>query len=107
MTVHSHDFVIPPHMHSVEVEGHSHEITPGIYRFGDPRSFSVWIDGVKKGTFSTKTAEIDLTNFLIGSDGKIPRGKWFALEIRPNDLAYISIVLVVQGFIQSRGGINA
>lgn len=104
---HNHKYKIPGHYHRFTLPKHLHSITPGIYRFGDPRSLSVWIDGVKKVNFSTKTAEIDLTNFLIGSDGKIPRGKWFALEIRPNDLAYISIVLVVQGFIQSRGGINA
>lgn len=33
----------------------------------------------------------------------IPRGSWLSLEVRPDDLAYISIDLIVQGFIQSRG----
>lgn len=37
------------------------------------------------------------------SDNMIPRGSWLSLEVRPDDLAYISIDLIVQGFIQSRG----
>jgi hypothetical protein len=40
---------------------------------------------------------------LVGSDNMIPRGSWLSLEVRPDDLAYISIDLIVQGFIQSRG----
>lgn len=104
---HSHRYKIPGHYHRLELPAHEHSIKPGIYRFGNPQSFSIYVDGVKKASFVTKNAELDLTNFLIGSNGKIPRGKWFALEIRPNDLAYVSVVLVVQGFIQSRGGVHA
>lgn len=104
---HSHKYKIPGHKHSLTLPSHTHSITPGIYRFGNPQSFSVFIEGIKKGTFTAKNAELNLTDFLTGSNGKIPRGKWLALEIRPNDLAYISIVMVVQGFIQSRGGIHA
>ncbi len=104
---HHHTYTIPGHYHKMTLPAHRHEIQPGIYRFGNPQSFSVYINGTQKGTFATKTAEIDITSFLIGVDGKIPRGQWFTLEIRPDSLTYASIVLVVQGFIQSRGGIIA
>ena len=33
----------------------------------------------------------------------IPRGTWHSVEIRPDDLAYVSMDMYVQGFVQSRG----
>ena len=57
----------------------------------------------KKADFAGRNAELDITAFLVGSDNMIPRGSWLSLEVRPDDLAYISIDLIVQGFIQSRG----
>lgn len=104
---HHHTYTVPGHHHTMTLPAHHHEITPGIYRFGNPQSFSVYVNGSKKGTFATKDAELDITGFLVGADGKILRGQWFTLEIRPDSLTYASVVLVVQGFIQSRGGIHA
>lgn len=104
---HHHTYTVPGHHHTMTLPAHHHEITPGIYRFGNPQSFSVYVNGSKKRTFATKNAELDITGFLVGADGKIPRGQWFTLEIKPDSLTYASIVLVVQGFIQSRGGIHA
>lgn len=107
MNNHRHNYTIPSHYHIVNIPAHSHEITPGIYKFGNPENFSIYINGSKKQTLNTLNTEINLTNLLIGNKGKIPRNKWFSIEIRPNDLAYISIVLVIQGFVQSRGDIHA
>mgnify|MGYP001058871979 CR=1 FL=1 len=100
---HNHTVTIPGHSHKVTVPAHAHSITPGIYQYGNPQTFGLYINGVKKADFSGRTAELDITDLLTGSDNMIPRGSWLSLEVRPDDLAYISIDLIVQGFIQSRG----
>lgn len=100
---HSHTITIPGHSHSVNIPGHSHEITPGIFEFGDPKGFTIFVNGVKRTVFDGTTAELDITKLLIGTNNMIPRGSWLTLEVRPDDLAYISIDLIVQGFVQSRG----
>jgi len=110
---HSHDFSVPAHTHSVNIPahshsftipGHSHNIEAGIFRFGSPKSFRVLVNGEVKATFTGSSAEIDLTEYLIDEDtGKITRGSWQSLEILPDDLAYIKVSLMVQGFVQSRG----
>ena len=100
---HTHTLTIPGHSHQVMVPAHAHNITPGIYRYGNPQKFGLYINGTKKAEFSGRTAELDITGFLTDSDNRIPRGRWLSLEARPDDLAYISIDLIVQGFIQSRG----
>lgn len=100
---HRHTITIPGHSHKVTVPSHSHNITPGIYQYGNPQKFGLYVNGTKKADFSGRTAELDITDLLTGSDNMIPRGSWLSLEVRPDDLAYISIDLIVQGFIQSRG----
>ena len=100
---HTHTLTIPGHSHNVTIPAHSHSITPGIYQYGSPTKFGLYINSVKKADFTGKTAELDITDLLTGSDNMIPRGSWLSLEVRPDDLAYISIDLIVQGFIQSRG----
>lgn len=100
---HTHSVTIPGHSHRVTVPAHAHNITPGIYRYGNPQRFDLYINGTKKAEFSGRTAELDITDLLTDSENRIPRGRWLSLEARPDDLAYISIDLIVQGFIQSRG----
>ena len=100
---HTHDITIPGHSHKVTIPGHEHKITPGIFEYGNPQNFSLYVNGEKKADFAGRNAELDITAFLVGSDNMIPRGSWLSLEVRPDDLAYISIDLIVQGFIQSRG----
>lgn len=100
---HNHTVQISGHAHNVTVPAHAHGITPGIFEFGDPQRFGLYVNGEKKADFGGREAELDITDFLTDSDNMIPRGSWLSLEVRPDDLAYISIALVVQGFIQSRG----
>lgn len=100
---HTHDVTIPGHSHKVTIPAHGHTITPGIFEFGNPQKFGLYINGTKKADFDGRNAEVDITDFLTDADNMIPRGKWLTLEVRPDDLAYISIDLIVQGFIQSRG----
>lgn len=100
---HNHTVQISGHAHNVTVPAHAHDITPGIFEFGDPQRFGLYVNGEKKADFEGRTAELDITGFLAGEDKMIPRGRWLDLEVRPDSLAYVSIGLVVQGFIQSRG----
>lgn len=100
---HQHGFSISGHAHEVTVPGHAHDITPGIFEFGSPQSFALYVNGERRGKFEGQMAEVDLTAHLTEKDGRIPRGRWLSMEVRPNDLAYVSLDLIVQGFVQSRG----
>lgn len=99
----SFSITIPGHSHQIKIPSHTHEMMPGIYRFRSSQSFELYVNGVKKGDFDSTSGEIDLTHLLTDDTGKIPRGRWQTVEVRPNDLAYVSIALSVQGFVQSRG----
>lgn len=100
---HTHTVNIPDHTHKVDIPTHRHDIVPGIYFFGGANRFDIYVNGTKRGSYEGTTAELDITKFLLGSDGKISRGSYQTLEVRPNGLAYISVTLTVQGFVQSRG----
>lgn len=99
---HGHNVSITEHAHNVTIPNHMHTIKPGIYKFGNPSNFSLYVNGTYKATFNSRTQDVDLTSYLV-SNGSIPRGSFHKIEIRPNDLAYISIDMFVQGFVQSRG----
>lgn len=99
---HSHSVSIPSHTHTVTIPAHDHTITPGIYRFGSPKQLSIYVNGVFRQSVDGTSVEVDITDWLV-EDGKIPRGTWHEIEVRPNDLAYIMIDMYVQGFVQSRG----
>ena len=99
---HTHSVSIPSHTHTVTIPAHDHTITPGIYRFGSPKQLSIYVNGVYRQSVSGTNLEVDITDWLV-EDGKIPRGTWHEIEVRPNDLAYIMIDMYVQGFVQSRG----
>lgn len=99
---HSHSVNIPSHTHTVTIPAHDHTITPGIYRFGSPKQLSIYVNGIFRQSVDGTSVELDITDWLV-EDGKIPRGTWHEIEVRPNDLAYIMIDMYVQGFVQSRG----
>ena len=104
---HSHEIDIPDHSHRLTLPDHDHEITPGIYFFGSPAGFTLWVNGQQRAAFTATTAEIDLTAYLTSAaTGKVTRGAWQSIEIRPDGLAYISIDMYVQGFVQSRGDVT-
>ena len=48
--------------------------------------------------------EGDISQYLVGSDGKFPRGRFVNIEVRPNTLARITVAAAPQGFIESKGG---
>lgn len=101
---HSHNVTIPGHSHNITIPAHEHNITPGIYFYGSPKQFDLYVNGKKKTTIVSTDTELDLTQYLVDTSSKlIPRGSWLSIEVRPNDLAYVSIDMFVQGFVQSRG----
>ena len=100
---HTHSVNIPDHTHGFSLPDHTHEIEQGIFEFGSPTGATVWVNGTQKASMNGE-AELDLTALLLDADGNLPRGSWLTVEIKPNDLAYITIDLLVQGFVQSRGG---
>lgn len=108
---HTHSVDIKAHTHSVEIKAHTHDITlpdhthdieQGIFEFGNARTAKILINGVEKGTMNTDY-DVDLTEWLAGEDKKIKRGQWQSITVVPNDLAYVTIDLYIQGFVQSRG----
>ena len=102
---HSHSVSIPSHSHSVSIPAHSHDIEQGIFEFGHASGANIYINGVMKGTMSTD-AELDITSYLLDERNAIPRDSWIEVEVRPNDLAYVTIDMFVKGFVQSTGGGN-
>ena len=98
---HTHSVTINAHNHSVSIPAHTHDITQGIFEFGSPSAAILYINGVRKAGIG-KDAELDITQYLV-ENGTIPRGRWHKIELIPDDLAYITIDITVQGFVQSRG----
>ncbi|MDD7352004.1 MAG: phage tail protein [Peptoniphilaceae bacterium] len=100
---HSHSVEIPSHRHNISLPNHEHKIVPGIYTFGYPKSFEIKVNGKSRGYVSSTNWEYDVTKYLLDDKKRISRGSWQSIEIIPNDLSYISIDLMLQGFVQSRG----
>ena len=100
---HSHTVNIKSHSHGFSIPDHEHEIIPGIFKFGNPKYFEIKVNGKSKGYISNTNWEYDITEYLLDNKKRISRGSWQSVEIIPNDLAYITIDLMLQGFVQSRG----
>lgn len=100
---HTHSVSIPSHSHSVTIPNHTHNVEQGIFRFGSPSGAKIYVNGTEKFSME-REREVDLTEHLLDGSGKIPRNSWIRLGVLPNDLAYITIDIYVQGFVQSRGG---
>lgn len=99
---HTHSVNIPSHTHTLDTT-HEHEITPIISFFSSGNSFWLVINGVKKKYYSSTSAFVDISEFLVDANGKIPRGKPHTIGILPNTLSRAKVTCAVKGFIQSRG----
>lgn len=100
---HTHSVSIPGHSHTVRIPEHTHTIEQGIFTFGSASGANIYVNGKLKGSMGTDH-EVEITPYLLNDSNQIPRGQWMRVEIRPNDLAYVTIDMFIQGFIQSRGG---
>ena len=120
---HSHDFTLNGHEHTIILNSHSHSIAPGIYEFGEPSGYYVYVDGNKLTNFVSvvngknvrcnedgkmpfTSFDGDIVSWLLNDKNLVPRDTWIDVEIRPDDLAYVQCSVFVQGFVQSRGGGN-
>jgi phage minor structural protein len=103
---HKHSVTIPAHKHEVTLPAHSHEITPGIFEFGSPKSFTIYVNGVNRGTVKSTSYDKDITAWLLDKEQQIPRDTWIDVDIRPDSNAYVQSSVFIQGFVQSRGGGN-
>jgi len=108
---HSHE--IDEHVHDMRhthniahthgISGHLHDITPGIYFFGDPGSFNIRVNGKAAKFVEGCSGEMDITDMLLDGMRNVQRGTFHRIEVVPDDLAYVTVDVNVQGFIQSRG----
>lgn len=103
---HSHSVSIGSHTHSVDIPSHTHSIEYGIfYAPGTPSSAMVYVNGTYAFSIGS-SYEGDITEYLVGTDGKIPRGRYIDLKVVPNALGRITISSAPQAFIQSKTGGN-
>jgi phage minor structural protein len=102
---HTHVIEDVDHNHEVELPDHIHDIDYGIYLGPEPTAVSIKVDGnTVTGQTATSGDDIDIIPFLDkDGDGKITRG-WHEIEITPDDLGRLVVSVIVQLFVQSRGG---
>jgi phage minor structural protein len=100
---HTHSFNIPSHTHTISLPDHTHDIMQGIFEFGYPTRADIYVNGKLKASMN-RSIELDISEYLLNDKNQIPRGSWLSVEVRPNDLAYVTIDLAIKGFVQSRGG---
>jgi len=102
---HQHTVSIPAHNHNVTIPAHVHEIEYGIYSGPRASNFTVIVDG-KLTTINRIGNDIDIVPYLNKmDDGTIVRG-WHEVLIYPDDLCLINADVMVQVFVNSRGGGN-
>lgn len=106
---HYHNFSSDPHVHGMdhthEIPSHAHDIAFGIYEGPTATENEIRVDGESIPGTSVDRTNIDLVNYLsTDSEGKIKRGYWHTIEIVPNALSRVVASVVVQCFVQSRGG---
>lgn len=100
---HSHSVTIPNHSHEITLPDHTHEIKHGIYRLNElPTSVEIRVDGNLTPYTSTSGQNIDLIPCLSkDSGGKIRRGQWHEVSIKPNKLSRVNANVISRLFIQS------
>lgn len=103
---HTHSVSFGAHSHSVTVPSHTHQIEYGIFNASaSPGSAMVYVGGVYAFSIAT-SYEGDVTQYLVGNDGKIPRGRFIDIKVVPNTLARVTVSSAIQAFIQSKTGGN-
>lgn len=101
---HTHDVSIPSHKHSITMPAHSHDMEFGIYEGETATSAAIIVDGNVMPTV-TDYSSVNIIPYLSkDSAGKILRGTWHTVEIKPNKQSRIVAALFTQLFTNSRGG---
>lgn len=104
LPAHSHNFSVPAHSHGVTIPAHTHGIESGIFYASErPTSAQILINRQYAFTVDTDW-EGEVTEYLIGENGLIPRGRWIEISIVPDKPSFVKCSIAAQGFIQSTGG---
>lgn len=105
---HTHEITIPNHTHEINLPDHNHEIEHGIFKLDRlPTKVTIKVDGNTVPHTALSGDSIDLIPYLErDSENRVKRG-WHTVEITPDDLGRINAQLMVQFFMQSRGGVDA
>ncbi|CAM3728850.1 phage tail spike protein [Mesobacillus zeae] len=107
---HSHPFQIQldEHTHGMEISipDHVHPIDYGIWEYDQlPSKLAVKVDG-NLVSFDSLEGEINIIPFLRkDSEGRVTRD-YHTIEVKPDDLARVSLIVRNRFFIQSRSGGN-
>ena len=104
---HTHEIELPNHTHEIELPDHTHEIEHGIFKLNrTPSAVTIKVDGAVVPVTATSGDSINLIPYLsMDSENRVQRG-WHTVEITPNDFGRINAQLMVQFFMQSRGGVD-
>lgn len=108
--VHGVTINIPDHKHDVNIQipNHIHAIEFGIYEGAAAQTVTVKVDGNEISELGVEEDSVDILSYLsVDGSGKVERGAWHEIEITPDRLSRIECAVVVQLFIQSRGGVDA
>ncbi|URN94551.1 MAG: phage tail protein [Candidatus Pristimantibacillus lignocellulolyticus] len=107
---HKHNISLPNHTHKVDVliPDHVHGIQFGIYEGATATALGLFVDGNLVPGSAVSVDEFDIIPYLSKDDsGRVQRGQWHTIELVPNLLSRIECAVIVQLFIQSRGGVDA
>lgn len=103
---HSHSVQIDPHSHTLEIPGHGHSLEYGIWEESSlPSQVTVKVDGQAVPGTAISRDSLDLIPYLAkDSEGRVQRGTWHTVELKPNGLARINATVISRLFIQSHTG---
>jgi len=68
-----------------------------------PARFDILVNGILRQTVNATTFNGEITEWLLDAQGRLPRGAYHRIEIRPNLPANVRQMAAVKGFVNSRG----
>jgi phage minor structural protein len=104
MPSHEHTVQIPPHKHDVKIPAHTHGINFGIYQGPAATNAAILVDGAQMPAVTDYTNIDVISKLSKDGGGKVQRGTWHSIQIKPNGPSRIVAALFTQLFTNSRGG---
>jgi phage minor structural protein len=103
---HTHSITIEDHSHNITIPNHTHDLKFGIYEPGSvPNSVTIKVDGNTVPVTANNAQEINLIPYLAkDTSGKVTRGTWHKVEIKPSGLARVTASAVSRLFVSSHIG---
>lgn len=103
ITIPAFTLSVPNHTH--DLPAHTHGDNPGIYRGSTASSVVVTVDGTTVPASVITNNEFNAVPYLSKDDGgKITRGTWHTITIKPNSMTRIVGDIHVKTFVRSQGG---